>query len=147
MTGEVFLDTNLLLYACSSAPEDATKRRIAEDLMLDGSFALSAQVLQEFIANALRKPRLGISEGNIDATLQLASLVRVQAITRELVLSAVALRRRYPLSQWDATILAAAKELGCEVVYSEDMNHGQDYGGVRVINPFRESNPGGQVTS
>lgn len=137
MTGEVFLDSNVLLYACSAAPDDLVKRQIAENLMLDGPFALSAQVLQEFVANALRKPGLGINEGNIDATLQLASLVRVQPVTRELVLVAVALRRRYKLSQWDATILAAAKELGCEIVYSEDMNHGQDYGGVRVINPFR----------
>ena len=136
MTGEVFLDSNVLLYACSSAPDDAEKRRVAEELMLSRPFALSAQVLQEFIANALRKPRLGISEGNIDATLQLASLVRVQSVTRELVLSAVMLRRRYKLSQWDATILAAAMELGCAAVYSEDMSDGQDYGGVRVINPF-----------
>lgn len=94
-------------------------------------------MLQEFIANALRKPRLGISERNIDATLQMASLVRVQAITREWVLSAVTLRRRFKLSQWDATILAAALELGCGVVYSEDMNDGQDHGGVRVVNPFK----------
>ncbi len=137
MTAEVFLDSNVLLYACSSAPDDAEKRRVAEGLMLGGPFALSAQVLQEFIANALRKPRLGISEGNIDATLQMASLVRVQSVTRELVLSAVTLRRRYKLSQWDATILAAAMELGCGVVYSEDMNDGPDYGGVRVINPFK----------
>lgn len=137
MTGEVFLDSNVLLYACSSAPDDAEKRRVAEDLMLGGPFALSAQVLQEFIANALRKPRLGISEGNIDATLQMASLVRVQSVTRELVISAVTLRRRYKLSQWDATILAAAMELGCGMVYSEEMNDGQDYGGVRVINPFK----------
>jgi predicted nucleic acid-binding protein len=76
MTAEVFLDSNVLLYACSSAPDDAEKRRVAEDLILSGTFALSAQVLQEFIANALCKPRLGISEGNIDATLQMASLVR-----------------------------------------------------------------------
>ena len=137
MTAEVFLDSNVLLYACSSAPEDVEKRRVAEDLMLSRPFALSAQVLQEFIANALRKPRLGISEGNIDATLQMASLVRVQSVTRELVLSAVTLRRRYKLSQWDATILAAAMELGCGEVYSDDMNDGQDYGGVRVINPFK----------
>ena len=137
MTGEVFLDSNVLLYACSSAPDDAEKRRVAEDLILNRPFALSAQVLQEFIANALRKPRLGISERNIDVTLQMASLVRVQAVTRELVFSATTLRRRYQLSQWDATILAAAMELGCDVVYSEDMNDGQDYGGVRVVNPFR----------
>jgi predicted nucleic acid-binding protein len=46
------------------------------------------------------------------------------------------LRRRFQLSQWDATIIAAALELGCHTVYSEDLNHGQDYGGVTVINPF-----------
>jgi predicted nucleic acid-binding protein len=137
MTDEVFLDSNVLLYACSSAPDDAAKRRIAEDLMLKGPFALSAQVLQEFIANALRKPRLGITEKNIDATLQLASMVRVQAVTRELILTATGLRRRYQLSPWDATILAAAGELGCNVIYSEDMSHNQNYGGLRVINPFR----------
>jgi predicted nucleic acid-binding protein len=137
MTDEVFLDTNVLLYACSSAPADAGKRRVAEDLILNHPFALSTQVLQEFIANALGKPQLGISEANIDATLEMASLVPVQAITRELVFSAVALRRRFGLSHWDATIVAAAAELGCATVYSEDMNNGQDYGGVRVINPFQ----------
>ena len=137
MTGEVFLDSNVLLYACSAAREDAAKRKVAQGLILRGSFALSAQVLQEFIANALRKPRLGISESNIDATLRMASLVRVQPITHELVISAVILRRKFQLSQWDATILAAAAELGCDTVYSEDMSHGQNYGGVRVVNPFR----------
>lgn len=137
MTDEVFLDTNVLLYACSSAPDDAGKRQVAEDLILNRSIALSAQVLQEFIANALRKPRLGISEANIDAALRMAALVRVQPITRELVVSAVALRRHFRLSLWDASILAAAAELGCEVVYSEDLNDVQDYGGVRVINPFQ----------
>ena len=91
MTGEVFLDSNVLLYACSSAPGDAEKRLVAEDLMLSRRFALSSQVLQEFIANALCKPHLGISERNIDATLQMAFLVRVQSVTRELVLSAVTL--------------------------------------------------------
>jgi len=137
MTAEVFLDSNVLLYACSSAAGDAAKRQVAEELITNHPFALSAQVLQEFIANAMRKTSLGISEQNIDAMLQLASLVRVQPITLELVQSAVTLRRRYKLSQWDATILAAAQELACGVVYSEDMNDGQDYGGIRVANPFK----------
>jgi predicted nucleic acid-binding protein len=137
MIGEVFLDSNVLLYSCSAAAEDAGKRRVAEDLILNHPFAISAQVLQEFIANALRKPRLGITESNIDATLQLAAMVRVQPITHELVVSAVMLRRRFQLSQWDATIVAAAAELGCKTVYSEDMNDGQDYAGVRVENPFK----------
>lgn len=137
MTGEVFLDSNVLLYSCSAAPEDAAKRQVAEHLILNHPFAISAQVLQEFIANALRKPRLGITEANIDATLRLAAMVRVQPVTHELVVSAVMLRRRFQLSQWDATIVAAAAELSCKTVYSGDMNDGQDYAGVRVVNPFK----------
>ncbi len=136
MTAEVFLDTNILLYACSSATEDASKRKIAEELITRSTFAISAQVLQEFIANALRKPKLGISESNIDATLRMAAMVRVVPITHELIVSAVILRRKFSLSYWDATIIAAAQSIGCGIVYSKDMSHGQDYGGTRVINPF-----------
>jgi len=136
MTAEVFLDSNVLLYSCSAAADEAATRQVAEDLILNRPFAISAQVLQEFIANALHKPRLGITESNIEATLQMAALVRVQPVTHELVVSAVMLRRRLQLSQWDATIIAAALELGCHTVYSEDLNHGQNYGGVIVINPF-----------
>jgi len=46
------------------------------------------------------------------------------------------IQRRFQVSYWDAAILAAAKRLGCHTVYSEDMNHGQDYDGVCVVNPF-----------
>lgn len=60
----------------------------------------------------------------------------VLPITRELVMSAVILRRQFQLSHWDSTILAAARALGCHTLYTEDLNHGQDYDGVRVIDPF-----------
>ena len=136
MIAEVFLDANILLYACSSAPADRAKQQRAEALILNTPFVLSAQVLQEFIANALRKRALGITEANIDATLELASHVRVLPITHELILIAVAIRRRFQVSHWDSTIIAAAKELGCKTLYSEDLNHDQDYDGVTVINPF-----------
>lgn len=136
MTAEVFLDTNILLYACSAAPGDAGKARIAEQILLETDCALSAQVLQEFIANALRKKELGISEGAIDATLEFSSKVPVLPVTRQLVIAATALRRQFQLSHWDATIVAAAQELGCPTLYSEDLNPGQDYADVRVINPF-----------
>jgi predicted nucleic acid-binding protein len=136
MTAEIFLDTNILLYACSAAPADADKQKRAAELISDSRFALSAQVLQEFIANALRKKALGISETGIDALLELAGQVPVLPVTRELVLSAVILRRRFQISHWDASILAAGQELGCHTLYSEDLNHGQNYGGLRVVNPF-----------
>ena len=136
MTAEVFLDSNILLYACSAAPADVEKQVIANSLILETDFALSTQVLQEFIANALRKKILGISENKIDATMELAGHVPVLPITHELVLSAIILRRRLQLSHWDACIVAAAQELGCHTLYTEDLNHGQDYGGVKAINPF-----------
>ena len=54
-SADVFLDANILIYACSHAPEDTLKRKRAEELVLTSSFGLSTQVLQEFISNALRK--------------------------------------------------------------------------------------------
>lgn len=137
MSAEVFLDSNVLLYSCSAAPADAGKRTIAQGLILETNFALSAQVLQEFIANALRKKELGISERGIEATMELCGHVPVLPITRELILSAIILRRQFQISHWDSTIVAAARELGCHTLYTEDLNPGQDYDGVRVVNPFQ----------
>jgi predicted nucleic acid-binding protein len=136
MTAEVFLDSNILLYACSASPADMEKQAIATRLILETDFALSAQVLQEFTCNALRKKVLGISEHQIDATMELSGHVPVVSITRELVLSAIILRRRHQLSHWDASIVTAAQELGCNTLYSEDLNHAQVFDGVNVINPF-----------
>jgi predicted nucleic acid-binding protein len=135
-SANVFLDANILIYSCSRAPEDAAKRTLAEDLILNTRFGLSTQVLQEFIANALRKKALGITEVVIDATLELASCVPVLPVTLELIIQGVTLRRRYQVSHWDATIIAAAQELGCQTLYTEDLNHGQEFDGVRVVNPF-----------
>jgi predicted nucleic acid-binding protein len=136
MTAEAFFDTNIFLYAGSSASADADKQRIAEALILTVPFATSAQVLQEYIANALGKKSLGLNENNIDAMLGSLSIIEVLPITRELVAEAVQIRRRFQVSHWDATIISAAHKLGCRVLYTEDLNSGQDYGGVRVINPF-----------
>ena len=62
----------------------------------------------------------------------------VQSITLELVQNALALRARFGLNYWDCAILAAARLLGCDAVYSEDMSDTQDYDGLRVINPFAD---------
>lgn len=142
MTANAFFDTNILLYAGSSATADAHKQRIAEGLLLNVPFCLSAQVLQEYIANALSKKALGLGEENIASLLEACRVIEVLPITRDLIIQASSIRRRYGISHWDATIVAAAAELHCEILYTEDLNHGQDYDGVRVINPFiPEKNP------
>ena len=62
----------------------------------------------------------------------------IQEITVELFNTATEIRARFGISYWDAAILAAAKMLGCEAVYSEDLSHEQNYDGVMVINPFAD---------
>jgi predicted nucleic acid-binding protein len=61
----------------------------------------------------------------------------VQEITVDLVLAALETRDRYGLSYWGAAIIGAGRLLGCDQVLSADLAHGQDYGGIAVINPFR----------
>lgn len=59
-------------------------------------------------------------------------------MTLDLFHDAVTISERFGLSYWDGAILAAARNLGCEAVYSEDMSSEQGYDGIRVINPFAE---------
>lgn len=133
-----FLDTNVLLYAGSNAPQDQPKRQIAAAIVVSMDFCLSSQVIQEYLSNALGKKRLQITEAQIQTMLECLAHVTVQPVTYTLITEAWSLRRRFQVSHWDATIIAAARELGCKILYSEDLNHGQDYDGVRVINPFLE---------
>lgn len=92
--------------------------------------------MQEYLSNALGKKTLGITIEQIEDLLETLRDVRVLPVSFSLILKAWELLQRFQLSHWDATIVAAARELGCEVLYSEDLSHGQDYGGVRVVNPF-----------
>ena len=68
--------------------------------------------------------------------LELAAMATVLPVSLELILAFVQIRRRFQVSHWDASIIAAAVELGCTTLYSENLNHGQNYNGVRVMNPF-----------
>lgn len=68
--------------------------------------------------------------------------MQVQPVTEEVFRRATELSDRFGISYWDAAILSAAKAMGCEEVYSEDMSHQQDYDGTRVINPFSDKQHG-----
>lgn len=132
------VDTNVLLYAVSNLPEETVKRRRARELLRGSNLALSVQVLQEFYSQATHPKRSWRLAQN-DAITFIETLLEhpVQDVTLDLFRSAVAISQRFQLSYWDGAILAAAKSLGCDAVYSEDLSSEQDYGGLRVINPFR----------
>jgi len=132
-----FVDTNVLLYAVSAVSEDADKRHRAIDLLETAELALSVQVLQEFYYQATRPGRAGaLTRGQALAFIDSIGHFPVQDVTIDLFRAGVAISGRFQLSYWDGAILAAAKALSCEVLYSEDLNAGQNYDGVLAINPF-----------
>jgi predicted nucleic acid-binding protein len=131
-----FFDTNILVYAQQSG----AKADRARALLADGG-KLSVQVLNEFTAVSLRK--LGKSWREIaDAIDDALVLVGPPlALTLELHVAARALAETYRLSFYDALIIAAAIDAGCDTLYSEDMQHGQAIGALRIQSPFIESPP------
>jgi predicted nucleic acid-binding protein len=133
-----FVDSNVLLYAVSRDPEEKHKAERARGLLAERDLALSVQVLQEFYVQATRESRPD-PLSHEQAVKLVESFLRFPLIdvTRQVMLAAMATRRRFQISYWDAAILEAARSLECEVVLSEDLSDGQDYGGVRVENPFR----------
>ena len=133
------VDTNILIYAVSADPADAVKRARAYEILGEDSLAISVQVLQEFYYQATRSRRPNrLSHQEALSFIDRFAEVPVQPVTTEVFHRATELCNRFRISYWDAAILAAAKMLGCEAVYSEDMSDQQDYDGVRVINPFVE---------
>jgi predicted nucleic acid-binding protein len=136
MTAKFFVDTNVLVYAASNAAADQVRRDLALELLDRVDLALSAQVLAEFYSVATSKARLNMTHDDAVVLLQSLARLPVCPITRELVIEAAELGQRYKISYWDAAIIAAAKQMGCTSIYSEDLNSGQMYDGVTVINPF-----------
>lgn len=136
-------DTNILLYAVSASPEDADKRRRARALLAEADLALSVQVLQEFYHQATRLSRPArLTHGDALRFLEPLLELPIQTITTEVFRTALSIRERFGLSYWDSAILAAARVMGCDAVYSEDMSAEQDYDGLRVIDPFVDRSGG-----
>lgn len=133
-----FVDTTVLLYAACRTLRDAEKRRRALELLAEPDLALSVQVLQEFYHQATRRSREGrLTPEQALTFLEPLRLFPIQELTPAIFDLAVAISLSFRLSYWDGAILAAAKVLGCEAVYSEDLSDDQDYDGLRVVNPFR----------
>ncbi|MEM7482663.1 MAG: PIN domain-containing protein [Acidobacteriota bacterium] len=134
----LFVDTNILLYAVSTVPDEGAKAAVAREVLRRRDLALSVQVLQEFYLQATRESRPNPLRH--DQAVRLAEAFcryPVQELTLEVVQAAFVTRARWGISYWDAAILEAARSSGCDVVLSEDLTDGEDYGGVRVENPFR----------
>lgn len=136
MNGRAFFDTNVLLYMYGG---EAGKRARAKDLFreyaLGGRMLLSTQVVQEFYAAGAQRLGMPRSELRAAAVALLDSPLVIVAPAH--IESAIDKAEFHKISFWDALILAAAEAGGAEIVYTEDLNDGQQYGAVVARNPFR----------
>jgi len=135
---KAFVDTNIFLYAHSDLDIRKQKRaqELIDELSAEDRLLLSTQVVQEFYSIGSRKLKLP-RPLLLESVVELLKLPLVVNGAEE-IKSTLEKETRYQISFWDALILAAAESGGAGVVYTEDLNHGQKFGGVVVRNPFAE---------
>ena len=140
MSARRFVDTNILVYAHDRGA--GTKHKQAKELVRslwqDRAGILSTQVIQEFYVNVIRKAQRPISRAEAQRLVEDYLCWEIIVNDGSSILEALDIERSYTLSFWDALIIQAAHAAGTEVLYSEDFNHGQVYGAVKVVNPFFE---------
>jgi predicted nucleic acid-binding protein len=127
----IFFDTNVFVYAFSVDPKNVAAQRI----LADGGL-ISAQVLNEFTSVMRTKARRTWEEIDRSLSLILSRFPTVLPLTLETHAAAFALARDHTLPFYDALILAAAIEAGCETLFSEDFSHGRRFGELTIVNPF-----------
>lgn len=132
-----FVDTNILLYAVSTAADERKKQERARSILDSDDLALSVQVLQEFYVQATRaSKRDRLTHEQAVALVESWLRFQVQEISISLVQQALAAKARWKISYWDAAIVEAARAARCTTLLSEDLHDGMDFAGVKVQNPF-----------
>ena len=136
MNASKFLDTNILLYAYdldAPAKRATAARWVERGWTAPGEIAISVQVLQELQVNLVKR---GVSRTEATRIVRDFADWPVIDNTLELLQAALEEQARWGISLWDALILAAARASGAAELITEDLSHGQNYGGVKVVNPF-----------
>jgi predicted nucleic acid-binding protein len=133
-----FIDTNVLIYAHdrSAGEKHLRARELVRELWRSGEGCLSVQVLQEFYVNVTQKVARPLTTETAAQIIADLSAWQVHRPGTEDVLDAIRLQDRYQVSFWDAMIIASALQLGCQTIWSEDLNPGQDHDQVKVLSPF-----------
>ena len=133
-----FVDTNILIYAhdISAGQKQARARQLVEDLWQSGMGCLSTQVLQEFYVHVTQKVTRPLPMEEAAQIIADLSAWEVHCPRAEDVLEAIRLQQRYQVAFWDAMVIASAIALGCQILWSEDLNRGQGCGQVQVQSPF-----------
>lgn len=133
-----FFDTNVLIYAIDARFPDKQKAAVSlyAKAVTDRSFVISTQVLIEFY-NATTKGKLPLLLPQ-EAQTQVVVLARqrVMPTTASMVVAATAYTQTYRMQWFDALMVQAALSASATTLYSEDMQHGQRFDGLTIVNPF-----------
>jgi predicted nucleic acid-binding protein len=136
MSARSFFDSNVLVYTDDKA--SPAKQRRALDLVAEhrraGTGAVSLQVLQEYFVTVTRKLHVDSRVGRRKVELLAEFDVAVPEVAD--ILAAIDLHRLHGFSFWDALIVRSAKQAGCSILFSEDLQSGREFNGLRVVNPF-----------
>ena len=133
---DVFLDTNVLIYAARGGGAVPEKRATARRIVATEEYGTSAQVLAEFYVNAIGKGERPLTPDEARRWVVAIAKKPCQAIDERVVLAGIDHAARYGISYWDGAIVAAAERLGAGTLYTEDLGHGRSYGSVTAIDPF-----------
>ena len=138
MTGRNFIDSNILVYSCDTS--NPSKREIAREVlrenMVAGTGVLSAQVLSEFFNVVTRRISIPLTIVAAESVLDELRGMPVIDVDYRLVRYAIDVHRTTQVNYWDGLIIAAAQRANCTRLLTEDLNPGQSYQGVLVVNPF-----------
>lgn len=137
MTDLSFFDRNILIYTDDhDAPEKQSRAlQLIERARRTNTGFVSTQVLQEYFVTTTRK--LGLPVDIARRKVELFAHLNLVQIDVENILSAIDLHRLYGFSFWDALIVNCALQGGCNVLVTEDLQHGQQVNGLEIRNPFR----------
>jgi predicted nucleic acid-binding protein len=133
-----FVDTNVLVYAFdrSSSPKKRIAQRLINQLMDEDRLRVSTQVLQELFVTLTRKVSRPCLSDEALAVLEDLTAWPLMTVDYAAIRAAVRLADQAKVSFWDALVVVAAARSGAAVLYTEDMNDGQEILGVRISNPF-----------
>lgn len=130
----VFSDTNMLIYAYSIT--EPLKADIANRVLFEQHTIISTQVINEFVNICYKKLRLA-DEQVKQAASELINTFQVVSFTDHTQLKALNIKERFKLQYYDSLIIATALENDCDILYSEDMQHGLVIDNqLKIINPF-----------
>ena len=133
-----FVDTNILVYAYdrTAGHKFTIANQLLQQLWRNQNGCISIQVLQEFTYTITRKVKVPLSDAVTKSVVIEYAKWRVFSPKVEDLCMAIDIQQRYQLAFWDALIVHSAASLSCEILWSEDLNSGQQFADLEVRNPF-----------